>query len=185
MAQDRVPSPIKFYFHVYPPGFLHIHPRVKKRVSERVSPRVMHRIRSETLGKTLGETLGKTLGETLGKTLGETLAETFRTKESRQEYSQESRIGSYAWLSARLSSRLVFLRGPLPYINSPLENEHFPFLSFRSSQSSHFTSNSWPIQLLVFLVHVCPSLKFCTTSILSVFSCHDMFHTWSSFLPVS
>ena len=60
---------------------------VKKRVLEEVSSRVMHRIRSETLGKTLGET--------------------FRAKESHRE----SWIGSYAWLSARLSPRLVFLRG--------------------------------------------------------------------------
>ena len=57
--------------------------RVKKRVSETVSPRVMHRIRFETLW----------------------------CEKSRQESSQESRIGSYAWLSARLSPRLVFLRG--------------------------------------------------------------------------
>ena len=42
--------------------------------------------------------------------LGETLAEIFRAKESRQESCQESRIGSYAWLSERLSPRLVFLK---------------------------------------------------------------------------
>ena len=69
--------------------------RVKKRVSERVSPKVMHRIRSETLGNTLGETLG----------------ETFCAKQSRQESCRKSRIGSYSWLSARLSPRLVFWLG--------------------------------------------------------------------------
>ena len=43
--------------------------------------------------------------------LGESLGETFCAKESHQESCRESRIGSYAWLSARLSPRLVCLRG--------------------------------------------------------------------------
>ena len=51
----------------------------------------MHIIRSEILGETLGETVG----------------ETFRAKKSRRE----SWIGLYAWLPARLSPRLIFLRG--------------------------------------------------------------------------
>ena len=66
---------------------------------------------TESLAKSLTKSLGEGLGKTLGETLGETLVETFRARESRQESCQESRIGSYAWLSARLSPRLVFLRG--------------------------------------------------------------------------
>ena len=70
--------------------------RVKKRVSERVLPRVMHIIRTESLPETLSETLRETFGET------------FR---ARQASCQESRIGLYALLLARLSPRLGFLRG--------------------------------------------------------------------------
>ena len=51
------------------------------------------------------------LSESLGKTINETLGEIFRAKESHQESCRESRNGSYAWLSARLSPRLDFLRG--------------------------------------------------------------------------
>ena len=58
--------------------------RVKKRVSVRVLPSVMQIIRTENLGGTLGETL------------------------SREKFRQESWIGLYAWLPARLSPRLVF-----------------------------------------------------------------------------
>ena len=79
----------------------------RTRVSERVSPGVMHIIRSETLA----ESLGKTLSKTLGKTLGQTVGNTFSDKKSRHESRRESRIGLYAWLPARLSPRVVFLRG--------------------------------------------------------------------------
>ena len=106
---------------------VHIYPltnRVKKRVSKRVSPRVMHRIRSETLGKTLGETfrakecrqescresLARFFHRDSPRVSARLLARLFAPK-SRQESCRECRIGSYAWLSARLSPKLVFLRG--------------------------------------------------------------------------
>ena len=74
----------------------------------RSDPRLLARLfGAKSLGKSLTKSLGEGLGKTLGETLGETLVETFRARESRQESCQESRIGSYAWLSARL----VFLRG--------------------------------------------------------------------------
>ena len=62
----------------------------------------MHIIRAGILGETLAEDLAETLGETFGDTIGET----FLAKKSRRE----SRIGLYAWLPARLSPRLFFLR---------------------------------------------------------------------------
>ena len=78
----------------------------------------------------------------------------------------------------------LHIRTPLSYINSPFVNKHFPFLSLCSSQYSHRTSNNWPVQLLVFLVHVYPLLRYCTISIFSVFSCYEMFHISSNYLSV-
>ena len=65
----------------------------------------------KSLAKSLTKSLTGSLAKSLAKSLGKTLAETFRAKKSRQESCQESRIGSYGRLSARLSPRLVFLRG--------------------------------------------------------------------------
>ena len=67
--------------------------------SRRVLPRLLARLWASV-----------NLGESLSKTFGETLGETFRAKESRRKSCQECGIGSYAWLSARLCPRLVFLR---------------------------------------------------------------------------
>ena len=90
-------------------------------VSERVSAKLE---RLFALDKRLPESLGldyprkkTSLGESLASwswrvsSLGEIIwREKFRQR-SRRESCRESRIGSYAWLSARLSPRLVFLRG--------------------------------------------------------------------------
>ena len=107
-----------------------IHTPVKKRVLERVLQRVVDIIRSETLGrrlastKSLAKSLVESLTKSLAETLSETLVETFGETSRSPSVSPESRIGLYAWLSARLSPRLVFfLRGHrikigLAYVNS-------------------------------------------------------------------
>ena len=67
----------------------------------------MHIIRPEPLGRRLASTksLAKSLAENLTKSLAETCWNFCR------DSWPESRIVLYAWLSARLSPRLVFLRG--------------------------------------------------------------------------
>ena len=66
---------------------------------------------SSTLAFTskFAKSFANSLTESLGKPLGKILGESFCAKKSRQE----SRIGLYAWLPARLSPILVFLRGKL------------------------------------------------------------------------
>ena len=72
----------------------------------------MHIIRSETLGRRLASV--KSLAQNLAKIHSETLGETFGETSRSPSVSPECRMGWYAWLSARLSSRLVFLRGYVP-----------------------------------------------------------------------
>ena len=57
------------------------------------------------------KSLTKSFTESLGENLDKTFGETCRAKDCHQESCRESPIGSYAWFSARLSPRLVFLRG--------------------------------------------------------------------------
>ena len=96
--------------------------RVKKRVPEIVLQRVVHIIRSETLGETLGER-EKPRQESCRESDQESRRDSLRNSrwdffwDSWRDFlhslsvSPESRIGLHAWLSARLSPWLVFLRG--------------------------------------------------------------------------
>ena len=77
-----------------------------------------------------------------------------------------------------------------PIHQYPSRNLHFPFFWFHSSGSSRFTANISSANFLLFRVHICPSLRCCTISIFSAFSC-PLFSAWyfhliqlSSNLPV-
>ena len=125
--------------------------RVKKRVFERVSTEFMHIIRSETLG------------------------ETFRAKKSRQESNRESRIGLYAWLSARLFETRFSLRG-----YSPIDLLLLPLLTlFTRFSLSSFSTSFFPIFL--FSAHHLYPLSSCS---LFPFSTFLLFHL-STFLNSS
>ena len=105
---------------------------MKKRVSERVLQRVVYIIWSETLGRRL--TSAKSRQESCRESHQESSRDSLRDfrrnfcrnfcRGSWRDFScspsvsPESRIGLYAWLSARLSLRLVFLRGCQMYCNT-------------------------------------------------------------------
>ena len=83
----------------------------KKRVSERVLQRVVHRY---NLIRDSGDTLGereKSCQESGRDSRWSFWRDSWREYSRSPRVSPESWIGLYAWLSARLSPRLVFLRG--------------------------------------------------------------------------
>ena len=101
-------------------------------LAQKVSPKVSPRV-SESPGKTLCETWRQRVLPSLAENVlsdhsrrdsprlvflrGTRLLAKLRAKES----CRESRIGPYAWLSARLSQRLVFLRGNLRLLSRGID----------------------------------------------------------------
>ena len=100
---------------------------------------------ARSLVNCLAESLAKSLADTLAETLGETFGETFHAKKFRRE----SRIGLYA----RLSSRLIFLRGltveQFPFLVVNVICTVFVLLAFMRHFSSHvWISESWVWRIL-------------------------------------